>query len=115
MICVYAPQVGLAEDIKKAFWEELEEVMQCVPKTEKLYLRGDSNGHIGDKANGYDRTHGGFGFGERNSGGVAILNFAVAFDLSIINSLFKKRESHLVTFRSGSSKTQIDYFLVDDL
>jgi len=27
VICVYAPQVGLADDIKKAFWEELEGVV----------------------------------------------------------------------------------------
>jgi len=99
---VYAPQVGLAEDIKKVFWEELEEVMRSVPQNEKLYLGGDFNGHIGDKADRHDRTHGGFGFGERNSGGVAILDFILAFDLTIVNFLFKKRESHLVTFRSGS-------------
>ena len=50
--------------------------------------------------------------GERNSGGVALLDFALAFDLTIGNSLFKKREGHLVTFRSGSCKTQIDYCLI---
>jgi len=69
VICVYAPQVGLAEDIKKVFWEELEEMMQSVPQNEKLCLGGDFNGHIGDKADGYDRTHGGLGFGERNRWG----------------------------------------------
>jgi len=34
------------------------------------------------------------------------------FDLTIVNSLFKKKEEHLVTFRSGSCRTQIDYFLI---
>jgi len=27
VICVYAPQMGLSDDIKKVFWDELEEVM----------------------------------------------------------------------------------------
>ena len=27
VICVYAPQMGLSEDIKKVFWGELEEVL----------------------------------------------------------------------------------------
>ena len=27
VICVYAPQVGLADDIKSVFWEQLEEVI----------------------------------------------------------------------------------------
>ena len=82
------------------------------PPNEKLFIEGDFNGHIGEKKDGYDITHGGFGFGDRNSGGVAILDFALAFDLMIVNSVFKKKENHLVTFRSGSSKTQIDCFLI---
>ena len=64
------------------------------------------------KADEHVRTHGGFGFGEKNSEGVALLDFARAFDPTIGNSLFKKREEHLVTFRSGSCKTQIDYCLI---
>ena len=48
VICVYAPQVELADDIKRMFWEELEEVMQSVPQNEKLCLGGDFNGHIGE-------------------------------------------------------------------
>jgi len=69
-------------------------------------------GRLSEKTNGYALTHGSFGFRERNSGGVAILDFAISFDLTIINSLFKKKEDHLVTFRRNSSKTQIDYFLI---
>ena len=44
--------------------------------------------------------------------GVSILDFAVAYELSIVNYYFRKREEHLVTFSSGSARTQIDYFLV---
>jgi len=109
---VYAPQVGLADDIKKFFWEELEDVVLSVPQNEKLIMEGDFNGHIGEKINGYDMTRGGFGFGDRNSGWAAILDFTVACDLTIVNSLFKKKENHLITFRSGNLKSQIDYFLI---
>jgi len=89
----------------------LGEVVQGIPQHEKLFIGGDFNGHIGDKVDGYVRAHGGFGFGERNGGGVALLDFDVAFDLTIVHSLFKKKEDYLVTFRSGSYRTQIDYFL----
>jgi len=41
-----------------------------------------------------------------------VLDFAVAFDLLVVNSFFKKKEDHLVTFKSGSCRTQIDYFLM---
>lgn len=53
---------------------------------------------------------GGYGYGERNIG-VSILDFAVAFESVIANSFFKE-EDHLVTFKSDTTKTQIDYFLI---
>ena len=40
-----------------------------------------------------------------------MLNFALAYDLLIANTVFKKRESHLVTFRSGQHSSQIDFIL----
>jgi len=43
---------------------------------------------------------------------VELLDFVIAFHLIIVNSLFKKKEEHLVTFRCGSCRTQIDYFLI---
>ena len=41
-----------------------------------------------------------------------MLDFAVNFDLLVAKSFFKKTEDHLVTFKSGSCKTQINYFLM---
>ena len=40
-----------------------------------------------------------------------VLNFALAYHLLIVNTLFSKRESHLVTFCSGQHSSQIDYIL----
>ena len=112
MVSVHAPQIGLPDDIKKQFWENLDMVIQDVPRSEKLFVGGDFNGHIGVEADGYDTAHGGFGYGERNNGGVSVLDFPVAYDLLVANSSFKKKDDHLVTFRSGPIKTQIDYFLI---
>ena len=36
----------------------------------------------------------------------------MAYELSIVNSYFRKRDEHLVTFKSGSARMQIDYFLM---
>ena len=60
----------------------------------------------------YERVHGGQGFGERNELGDTILDFALAFDIVIANTCFKKREEHLITYKKGTSKSQIDSFLV---
>ncbi|PAN41245.2 hypothetical protein PAHAL_8G022300 [Panicum hallii] len=43
--------------------------------------------------------------------GEDVLNFALAYDLLLVNTLFRKRESHLVTFHSGQYSSQIDFIL----
>ncbi|XP_009627203.1 uncharacterized protein [Nicotiana tomentosiformis] len=86
-------------------------MVRSIPHTEKLFIGGDFNGHIGASARGYDDVHGGFGFGDRNEGFNSLLDFARAFDLVIANSSFPKREEHLVTFRNSMGKTQIAYLL----
>jgi len=111
MFSVYTPQIGLPDDMKKQFWEDLDLVIQYVARTEKLFIGGDLNGHIIVEAGGYDMIHGGFDYRERNNGGVSVLDFAVAYKLLVVNFFFKKKEDHLVTFKSGALKTQIDYFL----
>jgi hypothetical protein len=40
------------------------------------------------------------------------LNFALAYDLIVVNTLFRKRVSHLVTFSSGQHCSQINFILV---
>ena len=55
---------------------------RCTSESKKLFLGGDFNGHVGKGADGYNSAHGG------------------------------KKEDHLVTFKSGTTKTQINYFLI---
>ncbi|XP_070003141.1 uncharacterized protein [Nicotiana sylvestris] len=109
VISAYAPRVGLDQEVKKQFWEDLDEMVRSIPHTEKLFIGGGFNGHFGASARGYDDVHDEFGFGDRNEGGNSLLDFARAFDLVIANSSFPKREEHLVTFQNSIGKTQIDF------
>ncbi|XP_047251394.1 uncharacterized protein LOC124886604 [Capsicum annuum] len=112
-ICsAYAPQTGLDEEEKKKFWEALDEVVRGVPTSEMIFIEGDFNGYIGSLPMGYDEVHRGFGFGDRNVKGTALLDFARAFGLVVLNSNFLKKEEHLVTFYSRLAKTQIDFLLL---
>ncbi|KAL5193749.1 LINE-1 retrotransposable element ORF2 protein [Glycine soja] len=112
VISGYAPQVGLAEHFKVKFWEDLEGVLQDIPQGEKVFLGGDLNGHVGSVDRGFEGVHGGFGLGEMNGEGKSILEFSEALDLSIANTWFKKREEHLITYKSGGTCSQIDFFLI---
>nr|XP_016516069.1 PREDICTED: craniofacial development protein 2-like [Nicotiana tabacum] len=109
IISTYAPQAGLDEEVKRRLWDDLDEMVRGIPHTEKLFIGGDFNDHIGAASGGYDDVHDGFGFGDRNGGGTSLLDFARVFDLVIANSSFPKKMEHLITFRSSVDETHIDY------
>ena len=111
VISAYAAQVGLDTSIKRQLWEDLEGLVRSVPTNEKLFIGGDLNGHVGTTNLGFEVVHGIFGFGNRNQEGKDILDFDVAYDLLVANTLFGKRLSHLVTFRSAKHSSQIDFVL----
>ena len=74
---------------------------------------GDWNGHVGRAGTEYREVHGGMGYGrsEPDVEGEKILEYALAFDLLLVNTCFKKRDSHLITYKSGNAATQIDFIL----
>ncbi|XP_071712871.1 uncharacterized protein [Rutidosis leptorrhynchoides] len=100
------------DEEKSRFWESLDEVVRSCPADHRLLFGGDLNGHIGTFSDGYMGVHGGFGYGVRNEEGRSILEFAVAHDLVVANSFFRKTEAQLATFHSGGHSTQIDYLLL---
>jgi hypothetical protein len=110
VISAYIPQIGLNESVNMQFWEELDTLVSSVPIFEKLFI-GDLNRHVGSTRVCFDGVHGGFGYGSRNQEGEGILNFTLAYDLIIVNTLFRKRLSHLVTFSNGQHCNQIDFIL----
>ncbi|XP_070046854.1 uncharacterized protein [Nicotiana tomentosiformis] len=45
--------MGLDEEVKRRFWEGLDEIVRQVPPAEKIFIGEDFNGHIGSTAGGY--------------------------------------------------------------
>ena len=111
LVNVYAPHQGRPEAEKDHFYDQLNAVVDKIPLSEVLIPGGDWNGHVGRAADGFEEVHGGFGYGERHDEGVRLLDFAVAHDPVIGNTLFKKRNSHLITYASGDHETQVDNIL----
>ena len=108
---VYAPQQGRSKAEKERFYDQMHSVATKIPPSEVFIPFGDWNGHVGASADGYEGVHGGFGYGGRNAEGETLLDFADAHHMVICNTLFKKRDSHLITYASGDHKTQVDYIL----
>ncbi|XP_046858770.1 uncharacterized protein LOC124452231 [Xenia sp. Carnegie-2017] len=76
-------------------------------------MLGDWNGHVGSVRKGYC-AHGGFGVGDMNAEGEAILELAASCGMVVVNTWFIKEENKLVTYESGDSRTVVDYILVNE-
>ena len=113
LLSVYAPQSGLSDVDKDLFFDQLRAVTARIPRSELLIPCGDWNGHVGRAGTEYREVHGGMGYGrsEPDVEGERILEYALAFDLLLGNTCFKKRDSHLITYKSGNAATQIDFIL----
>lgn len=105
VVCIYAPQVGLSENEKNDFYEQLQSLVANVPASEELFVHGDCSGHIGSNSDEYNEWHGGQAIGQHNPEGERVHEFAVANDSVISISHFKKHHRHLVTFQSGDVST----------
>ncbi|KAF7640886.1 hypothetical protein LDENG_00007600, partial [Lucifuga dentata] len=65
----YAPQVGCELEEKEKFWSELDEVMQSIPRGERVVIGADFNGHVGAGNRGDEEVMGKFGIQDRNAEG----------------------------------------------
>jgi exonuclease III len=105
IISAYTTQICLNESVKMQFWEELDILVSSLPISEKLFIRGDFNRHVGSSRIGFDGVHGGFEYESRNQEREGVLKFVLDYDLIVANTLFRKRVSHLVNSNNGKSIT----------
>ena len=110
-LSVYAPQSGVSDEVKDLFFDQLRAVTARIPASEFLIPCGDWNCHVGRAGTGYREVHGGMGYGRPKPDveGEGILEYTLAADLLHGNTCFKKRDSHLITYKSGNIATQIDF------
>ncbi|KAK3574074.1 hypothetical protein QTP86_002875 [Hemibagrus guttatus] len=99
-------------DEKDEFWESFDGHLCIINQDERLVIGGDLKGHVDQERDGYDRFHGGQGFGTRNDNGCCALDCTEAHDLAVANTFFRMRPTHLFTYASGGQETQIDYWLI---
>ena len=111
IISAYAPQSGRPVKEKEEFYEELLYVVSRINEKEKLIIGGDMNGHVGSRSKGFPEVHGGYSYGERNSEGERLLEFAEASELVVSNTWFEKEITKIITYESGEHRTVTDYFL----
>ena len=52
VISAHAPQVGTIRKEKEAFWLDLDETVEKIPKNERIVVEAHLNGHVAEGNNG---------------------------------------------------------------
>ncbi|KAF7708178.1 hypothetical protein HF521_017235, partial [Silurus meridionalis] len=107
----YAPQVGCKMEEKEKFWSELDEVVDGVPRNERLVIGADFKCQAGEWNRGDEEVMGRYGLKQRNVEGQMVVDFAKRMEMAVVNTYFKKKEDHRMTYKSGGRCTQVDNVL----
>ena len=110
IVSTYASQVNNSMEEKKDFWEDLDRLIESISK-EKIVLGADLNGHVGKGNIGDEEIMGRYSAGTRNKEGSMVVDFGKRTNLVIVNTYFKKKDEHRVTYKSGGKSTQVDYVM----
>ena len=89
--CVCAAS-GCIRTEKEAFWLNLDETVEKIPKNERTVVEADLNGHVRVKNNGDEECIGRHGLGKRTNEGQAVVNFAKRMELVITGTYFLKKQ-----------------------
>ena len=111
ILSAYAPQVNNSIEDKNDFWEDLDGLIESISTEERIVLGADLNGHVGEGNIGDEEIMGRYGAGTRNNEGSMVVDLGKRMDLAIVNTYFKKKYEHRVTYKSGETSTQVDYVI----
>ncbi|GFO27137.1 endonuclease-reverse transcriptase [Plakobranchus ocellatus] len=116
LIQVYAPTSPASEEEIEEFYDILQKEVDNKDKRDILIISGDFNAKVGGKINREeDGIVGITGLGERNERGTILVDFAVANEIAIKNTMFEKHPRRLFTWTSpdGKTKNQIDNIMIE--
>ena len=111
IVSAYAPQVNNSMEEENEFWQDLDRLIESVSKQERIVLGADVNEHVGEGNIGDEEIMGTYDVRMRNKEGSMVVNFAKRMDLAIVNTYFKKKDEHRVTYKSGGKSTLVDYVM----
>ena len=111
----YAPTTDYDDEKIEGFYEQLQEVVDQIPKKDILIVQGDWNAKVGkDACKNWKYTCGLYSNNETNERGLRLLEFASLNDLKLANTFGPHKASRRWTWHSPNGKhhNQIDYIMI---
>ena len=87
VIQVYAPTSKAEEAEMKQFYEDLQDLLEMIPKKDVIFIIGNWNSKVGSQET--PGVTGKFGLGIRNEAGQRLIEFCQENTLVIANTLFQ--------------------------
>ncbi|XP_078593825.1 uncharacterized protein LOC144871797 [Branchiostoma floridae x Branchiostoma japonicum] len=114
IISAYAPTLTNPDDVKEAFYEDLNQVLSEVNSKDKLIILGDFNARVGRDVSSWPNVLGRHGTGKCNSNGMMLLSLCAQHMLSITNTLFQQADKYKNTWMHPRSRQwhMLDYVIV---
>ena len=110
-IQVYFPTNSHSDDEVDKLYDEIQGIIDKVPKRDHLFIMGDFNARVGNLHSSYPHCVGKHTIGAWNDRGVRLANFCSSNNLYITNTFFEKRRLHTWNHPNGKNKGQIDFIL----
>ena len=113
IISAYAPALVSDEEEKQRFYDNLRDVLQAVPKGDKIVSTGDFNPRVGKDWQTWDSLER-HGVGSMNGNGQLLLQLCTEFNLFISSTHFCHKGDHLTTWMHPRSRQWhlLDYVIV---
>lgn len=113
IIQAYAPTETSQEEELQQFYHDLDRALHLADG--KLIVMGDFNAKIGYPKIEESLCMGNFGYGQRNKRGQQLIDYALEYELSIMNTFFKKKPERRWTWISPNQKfkNEIDFIMVN--
>ena len=114
VIQCYAPINAAETEEKEAFHEQLQAVMDKLPRKELKILMGDLNAKVGADNTNRELVMGKNGVGVQNENGELLTEFCTFNDLVIGGTVFQHRQIHKTTWKSPDGRTvnQFDHVTI---
>ena len=93
-----APTSNAEEAEAERFYEDLQDLLELIPKKDVLFIIGDWNAKVGSQET--PGVIGKFGLGIRNEAGQRLIEFCQENALVIANTLFQQHQRRLCTWPS---------------
>ena len=114
IISAYAPTLTSTDNAKELFYQQLSELLQATPNSDKVILLGDFNARVGKDVGNWQNILGPHGVGRVNDNGLLLLSLCAEHNLCITNTIFQMADKYKTTWMHPRSKQwhMIDYVII---